>query len=190
MAAPVLPPSPPTGFLDSNGDVAITWISWFRQLFQILKSLGTAAYQAATAFDIAGAAAAAQAASDPLGSAAAAQAASDPLGSAAAAQAASDPVGSAATVQAASLQKANDLSDVTSVSISRTNLGLGTAATQNTTAFDAAGTAAAAIAAAITSTAPANSASTGVKGTIAYDAGFLYIAVAANSWRRVATVTF
>ena len=56
----------------------------------------------------------------------------DASGAAAAAQAAaiaaSDPSGAAATVQAASLQKANNLSDLTSASTARTNLGLGTAA--------------------------------------------------------------
>jgi hypothetical protein len=40
----------------------------------------------------------------------------------------------------------NNLSDLTSTSTARTNLGLGTAATQNSTAFDAAGAASAAVA--------------------------------------------
>lgn len=47
------------------------------------------------------------------------------------------------TSASATLLDANNLSDVASASTARTNLGLGTAATQNTTAFDAAGTAAA-----------------------------------------------
>lgn len=75
--------------------------------------LGTAATQNTTAFDAAGAAAAAQAA----------------------AQAASDPLGSASAVQALALLKANNLSDLLSASTARTNLGLGSAATQNVTAF-------------------------------------------------------
>ena len=58
----------------------------------------------------------------------------DTSGAAAAAQAAA---------QASSLQKASNLSDLVSASTARTNLGLGTAATQNSTAFDAAGAAAA-----------------------------------------------
>jgi hypothetical protein len=39
------------------------------------------------------------------------------------------------------LAKANNLSDLTSASTARTNLGLGTAATANSTDFDPAGTA-------------------------------------------------
>lgn len=55
-----------------------------------------------------------------------------------------DPAGAAAAVAAAQtnfLSKANNLSDLTSVSVARTNLGLGSAATQPSTAFDPAGSA-------------------------------------------------
>ena len=54
-------------------------------------------------------------------------------------------LGSAATLASSAVaQTANNLSDLASASTAVTNLGLGTAATQDTTAFDAAGTAAAA----------------------------------------------
>lgn len=42
----------------------------------------------------------------------------------------------------------------------------------------------------ISTASPANSSAVGVAGTIVYDAGFIYVCVATNSWRRVATVTF
>ncbi len=57
-----------------------------------------------------------------------------------------DAYGAASTAQGASLQKSSNLSDLTNAGTARTNLGLGSAATQNTSAFDAAGTAAAAVA--------------------------------------------
>lgn len=61
-----------------------------------------------------------------------------------------DPIGAASAAQgaaiAASLQKSANLADVASASSSRTNLGLGTAATQASSAFDASGAAAAAVA--------------------------------------------
>lgn len=41
-----------------------------------------------------------------------------------------------------------------------------------------------------TRTPPATSTSTGTAGEIAYDSGFLYICVAANSWKRIALTTF
>lgn len=37
---------------------------------------------------------------------------------------------------------------------------------------------------------PMTSASVGVPGQLAFDANFLYIAVAPNSWRRIALVAF
>jgi hypothetical protein len=58
-----------------------------------------------------------------------------------------DKFGAASTVQAASLQKSGNLADVPSPATARANLGLGSAATQPTTAFDAAGAATAAQAA-------------------------------------------
>jgi hypothetical protein len=42
----------------------------------------------------------------------------------------------------------------------------------------------------ISTASPANSSAVGTAGTIVYDAGFIYVCVATNSWRRVATVTF
>jgi len=98
---------------------------------QTSATLGSASAMNATAFDAAGAAAAAQTA---------AEAASDPAGSAASALAAAT---------AAALLKANNLGDVASPAAARTNLGLGSAATTSSSAYDASGAAAAAQAAAI-----------------------------------------
>lgn len=149
--------------------------------------LGTAATQASTAFDTAGAASSAQAtantytdgkitaevtranaAYDTSGSASAAQTAAatdatakvaaeairanatyDPTGAASAAQtaAAADATAKVATevtrANAAYLAKTSDLADLHDATIARSNLGLGSAAVQSSSAFDAAGTAAA-----------------------------------------------
>lgn len=67
------------------------------------------------------------------------------------------PVSTAAIVAAGALLTANNLSELTATAgTARTNLGLGTAATQAIAAFDAAGAAAAAQAAAIAASLPKN----------------------------------
>lgn len=87
--------------------------------------LGSSATQPSSAFDAAGAATTAQ-------TNAIAAAASDATSKANAAQSAA---------QASSVQKSSNLSDLSSASTARSNLGLGTAATQAATAFDPAGAA-------------------------------------------------
>lgn len=118
--------------------------------------------------------AAAIAASDTAGAAAAALAAAEAYSDAAdvlvEAAAASDATGKASAAQAAAIaascQRASNLSDVANTATARANLGLGTAATQASTAFDPAGAAAAAAAASvptsrtITATAPLTIAAT------------------------------
>jgi hypothetical protein len=54
-----------------------------------------------------------------------------------------DAYGAASSAQTASLQKSSNLGDLGNAVTARTNLGLGSAATQNTSAFDSAGAAAA-----------------------------------------------
>lgn len=73
-----------------------------------------------------------------------------------------DPAGAAAAAQAASLQKTANLSDLADATAARSHLGLGTAALQPVTAFDAAGAAAAAQAAAQAASDPAGTASAAV----------------------------
>lgn len=41
-----------------------------------------------------------------------------------------------------------------------------------------------------TSAPPANAAATGVTGTVAWDSGFIYVATATNTWKRVAIATW
>jgi hypothetical protein len=75
----------------------------------------------------------------------------------------------AETAEAAAALKANNLSDLSSASTARTNLGLGSAATQSTAAFDAAGAASTAQAAAEAASLPTLTANVSVSssGTLA-----------------------
>jgi len=109
--------------------------------------LGTASTHAATDFDASGSALSAQTTAETfttsaitalsLGTASTHAATDfDASGSASSAQTAA-----ISTAEAASLQKSANLSDLVSAATARTNLGLGTAATQPSSAFDASGTA-------------------------------------------------
>lgn len=89
--------------------------------------LGSAATEPSSAFDAKGAAATAQAA---------AEAASEPKGAVATEKTRAE------TAESGKLSKAENLKDLISASTARTNLGLGTAAVEATTAFDAKGLAA------------------------------------------------
>lgn len=42
----------------------------------------------------------------------------------------------------------------------------------------------------VQNTPPATSASAGIAGQIAFDTNFLYVAIAANQWKRIALVAF
>lgn len=79
------------------------------------------------------------------------------------------------------LLAANNLSDVASTSTSRTNLGLGSAATQNSSAFDAAGSAAAAQAAAEAASDPVGSAAAAQAASLQKSANLSDVASASTS---------
>lgn len=136
---------PPTGAVatvngvspDATGAVVLTPAEIGADAAGAASSAQTSA-QAYTDSQISAEVARANAAYDAAGAATAAQSAATGytdnkiLDEVARANAAYDPAGSAASAQAASLQKANNLSDLTNATTARTNLGLGTAATADT----------------------------------------------------------
>lgn len=146
MAVNSIPPAPAETSLIQNGRITLPWRAWLNsitslgqtvanipgQFLQIANNLSDLASVTAARTNLGLGSAATHNASDFDAAGTASSAAS---AAQAAAIAASDPVGSAATVQAASLQKSANLSDLVSASTARTNLGLGSAATQASTVF-------------------------------------------------------
>ena len=88
------------------------------------------------------------------------------------------------------LQAANNLSDLAAKPTARANLDLGTIATQAANSVALTGGTISGATIVIPTAAPASASASGTAGTITWDADYVYVCTATNTWKRVAISTW
>lgn len=88
------------------------------------------------------------------------------------------------------LQAANNLSDLAAAPTAITNLGLGTIATQAANSVAITGGSVSGATIVIPTATPASASATGTVGNIAWDADYIFVCTATNTWKRVAIATW